>query len=463
METFMIQSASHMPQRQNISKAKRAKVSGRMNATNLTAEVQQDAAENYTSLYASGLLFDPNGTMPWNGSDLFNITNSTDLDYDYQMVSNGTDIVPGEIWSFCKDWTPTQHNLYQTANFLLAAAFLIPGSFKQSVLLVRALLSLGYLLLTSWAGSEVCSPDLVLWTSLLLILNLTHTCILTWRFLPPTLTLELTELYLKVFSPLRVSKKHFKELVREAHVVILERGDIYAVEDVSPADERLSILLKGKLRVTCDDTHLHFITTHQFVDSPEWEANHEQSDDVFQVTITAEEDCVYLCWPRMRLERVLRHRPMLKTILDCIIGKDITQKLYSLNEHLSGLDIEREKSKRDEIWAKTHIRSMSMDAVDTGTTGFVRSSYYKDVQRKHSLNSSLTGSIKGLHAQCWIPVVANHFPAVSPFTAAALGIDGDGNIDATSTTTLLRVPEIPMTPQRTRSFKKTREVKFKNY
>lgn len=75
------------------------------------------------------------------------------------------------------------------------------------------------------------------------------------------------------------------------------------------------------MRVTCDDTHLHFINQHQFVDSPEWEANHEQSDDVFQVTITAEEDCTYLCWSRMKLERVLRHRPMLKTVLDAIIGK----------------------------------------------------------------------------------------------------------------------------------------------
>lgn len=76
-----------------------------------------------------------------------------------------------------------------------------------------------------------------------------------------------------------------------------------------------------RMRVTCDDTHLHFINMHQFVDSPEWEANHEQSDDVFQVTITAEEDSVYLCWDRMKLERVLRHRPMLKTVFDCIIGK----------------------------------------------------------------------------------------------------------------------------------------------
>lgn len=39
------------------------------------------------------------------------------------------------------------------------------------------------------------------------------------------------------------------------------------------------------MRVSCDETHLHYIQPYQFVDSPEWEANREQSDDVFQVYI----------------------------------------------------------------------------------------------------------------------------------------------------------------------------------
>ncbi|GBP44376.1 Popeye domain-containing protein 3 [Eumeta japonica] len=98
-----------------------------------------------------------------------------------------------------------------------------------------------------------------------------------------TLSLELTELYLKLFKPLKVNKKHFQELTREAHVMRLDPGEAYAVEEVTPADERLSILIKGKMRVSCDETHLHYITPYQFVDSPEWEANREQSDDVFQV------------------------------------------------------------------------------------------------------------------------------------------------------------------------------------
>lgn len=51
---------------------------------------------------------------------------------------------------------------------------------------------------------------------------------------------------MKLFKPLKVNKKHFTELTREARIVRLEPGEAYAVEDVTPADERLSILLKGK-------------------------------------------------------------------------------------------------------------------------------------------------------------------------------------------------------------------------
>lgn len=62
----------------------------------------------------------------------------------------------------------------------------------------RALLSFGYFFLAIWGGVEVCAPDILLWNLIIVILNCTHTALLTWRFLPPTLTLDLTELYLKV-------------------------------------------------------------------------------------------------------------------------------------------------------------------------------------------------------------------------------------------------------------------------
>ncbi|GLH03039.1 Blood vessel epicardial substance [Gryllus bimaculatus] len=308
---------------------------------------------------------------------------------------NGSAPGLGAAKGFCLEWEAAQHNLFQTANLFFAAAFLVPRSFKQSLLLLRALLCVGFFLSALWAGLHVCSPDVFAWNTGLVVLNALHAALLAARHLPPPLSLELAELYLKLFKPLRVSRKHFKELTREGQVLRLQPGDTYAVEEVTAADERLSVLLRGKLRVTCDDTHLHYISPHQFIDSPEWEANHDTSDDVFQVTITAEQECVYICWPRIKLERVLRHRPLLKTVLDNIIGKDITHKLYSLNEQLAlaGAAAVAEAaaaalSRPADHWRHAMSRSLSVDAVHTGTRGHVRSLAWR--QSSHRTSSALT-------------------------------------------------------------------------
>lgn len=51
-----------------------------------------------------------------------------------------------------------------------------------------------------------------------------------------------------------------------------------------------------------------------------------------QVTITAEENCKYLCWSRERLTYFLESDTFLKEVFRYLIGKDITNKLYSLND-----------------------------------------------------------------------------------------------------------------------------------
>lgn len=138
MEFFMIQSRAHMPQATtgkpraltNATLPKPTKKS-----TAMTTEDQFDSLSNITANY-SLLLEDQNYTL-WNSSDLFNVTNSSyfSVDYDYQTL-NASVPTTSEEWT-CKEWTPAQHTLFQTANFFFAAAFLVPGSFKQSVLLVR--------------------------------------------------------------------------------------------------------------------------------------------------------------------------------------------------------------------------------------------------------------------------------------------------------------------------------------
>ncbi|XP_045471390.1 blood vessel epicardial substance-A-like [Harmonia axyridis] len=465
MEIAVIQARLHHETRPSLVRTNLSDVPKFPRDLNMSTSTEFMKSFSRLEGFRRNLTFSTDLPSTWNSSEIFfNQTNSSDYDFESQFF-NATKTTDRPPWA-CTEWNPAQHSLFQTANFFFAAAFLVPGSFKQSVLLVRTLLSIGHCFITIWGGVEICALDILLWNSLIVFLNVTHTAILTWRFLPPTLSLEMTDLYLKVFKPLRVSKKHFKELIREGKVMQLEKGDIYAVEDVSSADERLSILLQGKLRVTCDDTHLHYINVYQFVDSPEWEANHDQSDDVFQVTITAEEDSVYLCWPRMKLERVLRHRPMLKVVLDSVIGKDITQKLYAINDHLTGLNDDINRSKRNAMWAKTQNRSMSLDAVNTGTTGLVRSQAYKKSQvQRINANASIfndAGSLSKLHPHTFVPVVATQFPATSPFPMARNSPMGllKQNLN------IPKIPEVHGTPPvKNKSIRKntTREVKFETH
>lgn len=57
------------------------------------------------------------------------------------------------------------------------------------------------------------------------------------------------------------------------------------------------------------------------------------SEYVFsQVTIIADDNCKFLCWSRERLTYFLESEPFLYEIFKYLIGKDITNKLYSLND-----------------------------------------------------------------------------------------------------------------------------------
>lgn len=136
MEISVMQSRTYssdiVPFKTNFSSPK-LKLRPRINMTSLdiNSTISKYAATKPNHTY----LADGNLTGQWNHNDYFyNLTNGTEFDYDYQMFNGTSD---EESWTLCKEWTPAQHNLFQTANFFFAAAFLVPGSFKQSVLLVR--------------------------------------------------------------------------------------------------------------------------------------------------------------------------------------------------------------------------------------------------------------------------------------------------------------------------------------
>ncbi|GFR12330.1 blood vessel epicardial substance, partial [Trichonephila clavata] len=184
----------------------------------------------------------------------------------------------------CEPWPATRHLLLQVAHFCLAAAFLLPTVGRPIAQFgTRLLLTAGFLSAGAWAALHSCSgPDVLAWNATLLVANCAQAAYIVYRRLPPRIAPELQELYLKVFAPLKVGKDQFRQLVRHAHVEPLDEGEHYALEGVTGTDQRLAVLLSGKMKVTCEEILLHYLLPTEFVDSPEWESCASNTDKRFQ-------------------------------------------------------------------------------------------------------------------------------------------------------------------------------------
>ncbi|VVC43581.1 RmlC-like jelly roll fold,Popeye protein [Cinara cedri] len=323
-------------------------------------------------------------------------------------------------------WIPTQQSLFQFSNICFLTAFIVPRSYKFSLLSLRALLFVGFIISGLWSSTDVCAVDALIWYALLALINGVHTLKLCKKLLPPALSVELMELYVRVFKPLKVSQKHFRELTREAIIVEMTPGECYAVEEVTACDERLSILLRGRCSVTCEGTQLHNINSYQFIDSPEWMASSlMHGESMFQVTITAAEDSVYLCWQLSKLNRIFKHRTQLHAVLASIIGKDVTHKMYSLNEQLGQAKSfdDQSRAARNDHWRQAIYRSVSYDAVNTGTKGTVRSNVWKRYRDRKQPSLFTEPPDSPVHGprKCWIPVMSAQ---MSNSTTAYASMDG---------------------------------------
>ncbi|OQR79960.1 blood vessel epicardial substance-like [Tropilaelaps mercedesae] len=283
--------------------------------------------------------------------------------------------VPTSSSRACGAWNTGQHNLFQTAEVALILGSVVPHRFQMSTLIARGLLTVAFLLLAGWGTFVVCAWDIALWSLIHLLINGAYFAFLLWKNIPPPVDGELRLLYEKSFQPLLVEKRLFNRLVKHAAKLELEYGKRYSVEGITMADERVSILLSGRLQVTCEGVLLHYVQPTEFVDSPELESCPAGSEKTSQVTITAVEPSVYLCWTREAFASALRQNEFLDNVVFNLIGKDIAQKLYSLNEfhRLGGSGMSALCKDQADWWRSPIPRSVSLDALYTEARGRVRS------------------------------------------------------------------------------------------
>ncbi|KAK7493084.1 hypothetical protein BaRGS_00015605, partial [Batillaria attramentaria] len=237
----------------------------------------------------------------------------------------------------CGTWQSPNHVLFQLACTAMAVGLLAIDS-PYGALLLHSLFFLGYLLMSIWSWVILCAPDFFSWNFAFLLLNGVQTMSLMYSIRPVRFCQELEEVYTTIFQPLRVPRSLYKRLVGAEYCTLmtLNEGEYYATQSITKTD-KLGLLISGSMNAYSNRTLLHTIKAKQFIDSPEFESSNN-GDEKFQVSIVAGGICRYIFWPRQSLEYLLVQEPYLASVLNIVLGRDITNKLYALNERVATLE-----------------------------------------------------------------------------------------------------------------------------
>lgn len=229
-----------------------------------------------------------------------------------------------------------QHAVYQLGCFVLTIGLLVPPNIGPAqTLWLRVMYAICSLCFALWGGAAQCWPDALAWYLVCLAINVCHSIHLIHMMSSVKLSEDLRFIYSLIFANFNITERCFRRLVGSAAgamVYELKASGKYALEGRTNCSKQLSLLLKGRMKVTMGGSFLHYIRKGQFIDSPEWEAVKDGNLRSFQVTIQADTDCHYLQWSRPKLEEYLKKNPVLGAVVESAIGKDITEKLYSIGE-----------------------------------------------------------------------------------------------------------------------------------
>ncbi|XP_073433068.1 popeye domain-containing protein 2 isoform X2 [Dendrobates tinctorius] len=225
-------------------------------------------------------------------------------------------------------------SMYQLASFILLLAFM-GGSGILGCIYVFALLSVGFFCMVLWGWLWACGVDTVVWNVLLMVACLVQIAHLIYRLHGESYGQDYDAVYRTLYQPLQVPLPVFKEIAHcsgmEVHPLGADQS--YALEGKTPID-RLSLLISGRVKVSLDGQFLHYIFPYQFLDSPEWESLRPSEEGTFQVTLTAETDSTFISWPRKKLYLLLVREKYISRLFSALLGFDISQKLYALNDKL---------------------------------------------------------------------------------------------------------------------------------
>ncbi|XP_028280518.1 popeye domain-containing protein 1 [Parambassis ranga] len=289
----------------------------------------------------------------------------------------------------CQEWEQAHHPLFHLGSLSLLLGLIIPTTVGLQMILLRLLLMTGCGLFIVWAALYRCNLDVMVWNVVFLVVNFMHLFYLLYKRRPIKIDRELRSVYKRMFEPLHVKEALFQRLTGQfCTIQTLKKGQAYAAEDKTSVDERISILLKGKMKVTYRSHFLHNIYTNSFIDSPEFRSTEMHRGEKFQVTIIAEENCKFLCWSRERLTYFLESDTFLNEVFRYLIGKDITNKLYSLNDPTLSDKAVKKMDRQPSLCSQLSMTQMRNSMASTSDTDDV----LNQILRGGSAGSSLQTS-----------------------------------------------------------------------
>ena len=169
---------------------------------------------------------------------------------------------------------------------------------------------------------------------------------LAWRVRPVKLDVDMEEVYSQLFLPLKVaaitfkahpysldhqvSRSQFQKLLEGKKERRLVGAKEFVIEEKVSRVNSLSLVLSGRLLVSQAGRPLHVVSENQFLDSPEWFG--VTTDEYFQVSVTALEECSILVWHRDRLKFHLMADSFLQVVFDHVLGRDVVKKLMQVGK-----------------------------------------------------------------------------------------------------------------------------------
>ncbi|XP_035208156.1 blood vessel epicardial substance-like isoform X1 [Stegodyphus dumicola] len=256
---------------------------------------------------------------------------NVNFNFSENILKNGNVSSSADFsWTLCFDqWLPPNHILFQLANAFLFLSYLAPVGI-HGLLYLRTCLMIGSIFFALWGWIILCALDTLIWNAVFTLINFIHVTIILYMLRPVKFSEEIEEVYRDLFQPLRVTRHQFRQAIHcMREIKTLKPREPYCIENVTKVD-RLSLVLSGRLVVSQHGHALHIVDSKQFLDSPEWFG--VCTNDNYQVSVTALEECRLLVWHRDKLKLSISNDQFLQAVFDNILGKDVVKKLLLVSE-----------------------------------------------------------------------------------------------------------------------------------